>query len=113
MRRVWDSAGRMTRLALSPCILLPSLPPYEVGVPQGVITELNGWPACCPVNACRVPSGAHSHDSHAVAGRYCLPRKTLSFSTPCRFIPADGMYPMAFSCSSKLAGSLAIGLSVL
>ena len=23
-----------------------------------------------------------------MVGRYCLPRKTLSFSTPCRFIPA-------------------------
>ena len=62
MRRVIDSAGRLTRLALSPRILLPSLPPYEVGAP-GVITELNGWPACSPVNACRVPSGARSHDS--------------------------------------------------
>ena len=30
MRRVSDSAGRMSRLALSPCILWPSLPPYEV-----------------------------------------------------------------------------------
>ena len=94
VRRVWDSAGRMARLALSPRILLPSLPPYEVGVPKGVIAELNGRPACSPVNACRVPTGANGHDSHAVAGRYCLPRKTLSFSTPCRFIPAHRMSPI-------------------
>ena len=40
MLRVSDSAGRMSRLALAPRILLPSLPPYEVGAPEGVITDL-------------------------------------------------------------------------
>jgi len=63
MLRVSDSAGRMSRLALAPCILLPSLPPYEVGAPEEVITELNGWPACSPVNACDAPLRTRRHDS--------------------------------------------------
>ena len=63
MRRVIDSPVGLTRLALSPRILLPSLPFHEVGVPEGVITELNGWPAWSPVNACGRPSGTRSHDS--------------------------------------------------
>src|SRR4030042_646940 len=63
LRRVSDSAGRMSLLALSPRILLPSLPPYEVGAPERVISELNGWPACSPVNAYGVPLRAHRHDS--------------------------------------------------
>ena len=63
MHRVSDSAGRMTRLALSPCILWPSLPQYEVGAPEGVISELNTRPACSPVNACGAPLRARRHDS--------------------------------------------------
>jgi len=31
--------------------------------PGGVISELNGWPACCPVNACDVPLRTRRHDS--------------------------------------------------
>jgi len=63
MRRVSDSAGPMSRLALTPRIVLPSLPPYEVGVPKRVISELNGWPACSPVNAYGTPLRTHRHDS--------------------------------------------------
>ena len=63
MLRVSDSAGRMSRLALAPRILLPSLPPYEVGAPEGVISELNGWPACSPVNAYDAPLRTRRHDS--------------------------------------------------
>ena len=98
MRRVSDSAGPMTRLAMAPPTVLPSRPQYAVGIPEGVITELNGWPACSPVNACGVPLRARRHDSgpwrawHGVAsgeaGSLRLPRATLSFATPCRFSPA-------------------------
>ena len=63
MRRVSDSAGPMSRLALTPRIVSPSLPPYEVGAPEGVISELNGWPACSPVNAYNVPLRTRRHDS--------------------------------------------------
>jgi len=63
MRRVFDSAGPMSRLALSPRIVLPSLPGDEVGAPDWVITELNGWPACSPVNAYDVPLRPRRHDS--------------------------------------------------
>ena len=63
MRRVSDSAGPMARLALSPRIVLPSLPHNEVGTPEWVISELNGWPACSPVNAYDVPLRPRRHDS--------------------------------------------------
>jgi len=63
MRRVSDSAGPMSRLALAPRIVLPSLPQYEVGTPEWVISELNGWPACSPVNAYDVPLRPRRHDS--------------------------------------------------
>jgi len=63
MLRVFDSAGPMSRLALSPRIVLPSLPDNEVGAPEWVITELNGWPACSPVNAYDVPLRPRRHDS--------------------------------------------------
>ena len=63
MRRVSDSAGPMSRLALSPRIVWPSLPPYEVGAPKRVITELNGWPACTPVNAYSAALRPRRHDS--------------------------------------------------
>ena len=35
MRGVLDSVGPMPWLALSPSIVLPSLPGYEVGAPEG------------------------------------------------------------------------------
>ena len=35
MLRVFDSAGPITRLAIAPRIVLPSLPVNEVGVPKG------------------------------------------------------------------------------
>ncbi len=63
MRRVFDSAGPMSRLALAPRIVLPSLPGDEVGAPVRVISELNGWPACSPVNAYDVPLRTRRHDS--------------------------------------------------
>jgi len=60
---------------------------------ERVITELNSWPACSPVNACNMP--LRTRRLGAVAGRYCLPRKALSFSTQCRFIAAIMVSPMA------------------
>jgi len=63
MRRVSDSAGPMTRLAIAPRIVLPSRPPYAVGAPKRVISELNGSPVCAPVNAYNAPSRPRRHDS--------------------------------------------------
>ena len=63
MHRVSDSAGPMARLALSPRIVWPSLSVNKVGTPDRVITELNGWPACSPVNAYDVPFRPRRHDS--------------------------------------------------
>ena len=63
MHRVSDSAGPMMRLALAPHIVWASLPPYEVAAPEGVISELNTWPACSPVNAYNPSSRTSRHDS--------------------------------------------------
>ena len=63
MHRVLDSAGPMTRLALTPPIVLPSLPGHEVGTPKRVISELNTWPALSPVNAYRRSLRTDRHDS--------------------------------------------------
>ena len=96
MHRFSDSAGRVSRLAITPRILLPSLPFHEVGVPEEVISELNGWPACSPVNACRVPSRANSHDSGPwrvatafhVRLFHSLLHAGLSRRTECPLLPA-------------------------
>jgi len=53
MRGVFDSAGPMTRLALAPPIVLPSLSHNEVGAPERVITELNTRPAWFPCQRLR------------------------------------------------------------
>ena len=41
MLRAFDSAGPLTRLALSPRTVLPSLSLNKVGTPDEVISELN------------------------------------------------------------------------
>ncbi len=53
MLGVFDSAGPMTRLALTPRIVLPSLPRNEVGTPVRVISELNIRPAWFPCQRLR------------------------------------------------------------
>src|SRR6516165_6171817 len=50
-------------LALAPSAMLPSPSPYGVGTPVKVISELNGWPACAPVNASPASSRPPTHDS--------------------------------------------------
>ena len=113
MRRVFDSAGPMSRLALSPHIVLPSLLVTRGRRPRGVISELNGWPACSPVNACSGPLRAHRHDSGpwrvATAFHirlFHLPAVGRS-STPCRFIPAHRNVPnfLIFGVARGIAGT--------
>jgi hypothetical protein len=51
MLRVSDSAALAAGSRLAPSAMLPSPSPYGVGTPDEAISELNGWPACAPVNA--------------------------------------------------------------
>ena len=56
--RRWRPARRS-----APSAMLPSPSPYGVGTPIRVISELNGWPACAPVNASPASSRPPTHDS--------------------------------------------------
>ena len=84
LHRVFDSAGLEHDSRIAPCPMLPSAPINNVGVPEGLISELNGWPACTPVNASpaalRRPTMTRGR-----RGSLGLHRMTLSFTTPCRF----------------------------
>ena len=63
MRRVFDSAASMDGLRLSVA--------HDVAFPlseqgrhaEGLISELNGWPACAPVNASPAMLPPPAHDS--------------------------------------------------
>ena len=66
MHRVFDSAGLEHDSRIAPCPMLPSAPINSVGVPEGLISELNGWPACTPVNASPVALRRPTHDSGPV-----------------------------------------------
>ena len=63
MRRVFDCAGSGQDLPLPPCPMLPSASTYGVGTPKSLISQLNGWPACTPVNASASASRPLPHDS--------------------------------------------------
>jgi hypothetical protein len=49
MLRVSDSAALSDDSRCTPSHILPSPSPYRIGTPDEVISELNGWPACTPV----------------------------------------------------------------
>jgi len=63
MRRVFDCAESGQDSPLPPCPMLPSASSYGVGTPKGLIPQLNGWPACTPVNASTSASRPPPHDS--------------------------------------------------
>jgi len=63
IHRVFDSAGLEQGSRLTPCSMLPSVVDNLVGVPDELISELNGWSACTPVNASPVASRRPAHDS--------------------------------------------------
>src|SRR5262249_11356501 len=47
----------------SSLFMLPSPGHYKVGTPNDRISELNGWPACTPVNASPATLRPPAHDS--------------------------------------------------
>ena len=63
MRRVFDCAGPEPELAVMLCPVLPSASENSIGVPDCGISQLNGWPACAPVNASPVALPTPKHDS--------------------------------------------------
>ena len=90
MPRVCDSvAFRGDWRVLSSSRMWPSLSVNKVGTPGVVISELDGWPACAPVNASprRLPVSAHDSGSRWFATpflygsfiRYSLPALTGAF----------------------------------
>ena len=87
MHRVCDSAASKDNSRLSLSVMEPSPGRDEVGMPKGLIAELNGWPACASVNAS--PKALRSRRmTRGQDGSLALSCTALSSATPCRFIPA-------------------------
>ncbi len=63
MRRVCDREGSRHDLRISPCFVWPSAFAHSVGIPNSLISRLNGWPAVSPVNASACVSRRLPHDS--------------------------------------------------
>src|SRR5271157_4725155 len=90
MLRVSDCAGPSYDLRLAPWSVLPSASVNSVRAPKKLISQLNGWPVCTPVNASPMSSRTSAHDSGPVwlAGpspygsfiHYSLPALTGAFS---------------------------------
>ena len=63
MLRVLDSAGLTWSSPLAAPVMLPSAFLNNVGAPDYLISELNGSPACAPVNASPTALRPPAHDS--------------------------------------------------
>jgi hypothetical protein len=66
IHRVFDSAGSEHDSLVSSCPVLPSASVNCVGTPEQMISELNGWSACPPVNASPEALRPTAHDSGPV-----------------------------------------------
>ncbi|HZU34486.1 MAG TPA: sigma factor [Gemmataceae bacterium] len=63
MRRVFDCAGSEIGLPVTSIPVWPSASDNGVGTPDCLISQLDGWPACAPVNASPPASRPSTHDS--------------------------------------------------
>src|SRR6516225_7094997 len=63
MHRVSDCAGSEDGLPIAPTSVWPSASLNRVGTPEDLISQLDGWPACAPVNASPAPLPVRAHDS--------------------------------------------------
>ena len=63
MHRVSDCAGSEDGLPRSPPSVLPSASLNRIGTPERLISQLDGWPACAPVNASPASLRPPTHDS--------------------------------------------------
>jgi len=70
--RVFDSAASCSGSRVPSLLILPSPHKHKVGTPIEVISELDGWPACAPVNAspAMLPPPAHDSGSGWVASPF-------------------------------------------
>ncbi len=96
MLRVFDSAASDGNSRLTLPAVWPSPSGDEVGTPIKVISELDTWPACAPVNASPVMLPSRAHDSGS--GWFAIPflcGSCIRYSLP--FLPG------AFRLSPLLA----------
>ena len=63
MHRVSDCAGSEDGSPMTPTSVWPSASLHSVGTPEDLISQLDGWPACAPVNASPAPLRPPTHDS--------------------------------------------------
>ena len=63
MLRVFDCAGSEDGSPMTPPSVWPSASDNGVGTPEDLISQLNGWPACAPVNASPPALRPSTHDS--------------------------------------------------
>src|SRR5512135_974165 len=63
MLRVSDCAGSGGRLPMTRPPVWPSASLNSVGTPEDLISQLDGWPACAPVNASPAPLPVRTHDA--------------------------------------------------
>ena len=63
MLRVSDCAGSASGSPVTPLPVLPSASLNSVGTPEDLISQLDGWPACAPVNASPAALRPPPHDS--------------------------------------------------
>src|SRR5262249_6477786 len=63
MRRVSDCAGPRAGSPVAPVMVWPSASLNSVGAPEDLISQLDGWPACAPVNASAEALRPLPHDS--------------------------------------------------
>src|SRR3954452_20945632 len=63
MHRVSDCAGSGDGSPITPPSVWPSASHNSVGTPEDLISQLDGWPACAPVNASPAPLPVRTHDS--------------------------------------------------
>ncbi len=65
MLRFYDCAGFEPVLAVAHGSMLPSASDNSVGIRIFIISQLNGWPVCTPVNASPTLLPGSTHDSGA------------------------------------------------
>ena len=91
VRRVFDCAGPSDGLRLAPPSVWPSASLNSVGVPDNLISQLNGWPVRTPVNASPPASRPSTHDLGSVWGAI----------RGRRLAEAGGARILSVSCSSR------------
>jgi hypothetical protein len=86
IHRVSDCARPECDSRVPPHSVLPSAWLDNVGVPDTLISQLNGWAGLrVPLSTLRLPPHGDTRMTRGRCGSLGLHRMTLSFTTPCRF----------------------------